>query len=276
MKILAGIVTFNPELDRLSDNIAAVLPQVEHLIVVDNGSSNLLEIQKSFPQVEIIPLMANKGIAAALNVIGQYAIDKGYEWFLTLDQDTVINDNLVSLYQNYVDLPQVGTLSCRYRDLNQTDAKVYDKPYEEVDTVITSAALMKTAVFEQSKRFDEWMFIDMVDFDINFEFQRLGYKVYQINQIGFIHEVGEATEINFLGRKAYTSNHSPIRKYYRTRNTIYLYKKYGKSDVRLAFLRQCRDEFIKIFLYEKQKGKKLWAMLRGLYDGLKVKVEKNV
>lgn len=276
MKILAGIVTFNPELDRLKDNIAAVQPQVEQVIIVDNGSDNLIQIQEQFQNATILPLNDNKGIAAALNVIGQYAIDNGYDWFLTLDQDTVVNDNLLAIYKSYLDLPKVGTLSCRYRDLNQFQEKVYDQPYEEVDTVITSAALMKTAVFAQSKRFDEWMFIDMVDFDINFEFQRLGYKVYQINQIGFIHEVGEATEVSFFGKKVYTSNHSPIRKYYRTRNTIYLYKKYGKSDVRVAFLRQCRDEFIKIFLYEDQKWKKLSAMVRGLIDGLKVKVERNV
>lgn len=276
MKFLAGIVTFNPEIERLRKNIEAVISQVDKLVIVDNGSDNLSILQATFSEVEVIPLHSNKGIAAALNIIGQYAIDNHYNWFLTLDQDTIINDDLMQIYMPYLDLPQVGTLSCLYRDLNQEDLRVYSNKFEEVSCVITSAALMKTSVFEISKRFDEWMFIDMVDYDINFEFQRLGYKVYRVNQIGFIHEIGEAKKINFLGRTAYTSNHSALRKYYRVRNSVYLYKKYGKNATTKSFLIQCRDEFIKIFLYENQKWQKLSAMVRGLIDGLKVKVEKNV
>ncbi|MEQ9809550.1 glycosyltransferase [Streptococcus jiangjianxini] len=275
MKLLAGIVTFNPDINRLQENFEAILPQVDKVIIVDNGSSNLVNIQEKCSKAEIIPLHSNKGIAAALNVIGNYAIDYQYDWFLTLDQDTVVKNNLISIYTPYIGLPDVGTLSCVFQDINKKDTTVPRLPYEEIEVVITSAALMNTAAFEKSRKFDEWMFIDFVDFDINFEFTRLGYKIYRINQVGFLHEVGSATPINFFGLKAYTSNHSAFRRYYMVRNTIYLIKKYGKSNLRLGYLRHTRDEFIKVALFENHKIKKLSAMIKGLKDGILAEVTKN-
>ena len=45
-KIFAGIVTFNPEIRRLEDNILAIKGQVESIIVVDNNSDNLKDFEK--------------------------------------------------------------------------------------------------------------------------------------------------------------------------------------------------------------------------------------
>lgn len=276
MKILAGIVTYNPDLNRLKDNISAIKKQIDRLIIVDNGSSNFSEITSNFQELEVISLKSNKGIAVALNTIGQYAIDNEYSWFLTLDQDTVVYSDLISIYKQYLSLPNVGTLTCIFQDINKEEVILSGLPYKEVEVCITSAALMNTSVFEKSRRFDEWMFIDYVDYDINFEFQRLGYKIYQINQIGFLHEIGQARAINFLGIKTYTTNHSALRRYYMVRNTIYLYKKYGKSEIRSGYLRHIRDDFFKVFFFENHKWEKLSAMFKGLKDGLEAKVEKNV
>ena len=40
----AGIVTFNPDIGRLKENIDAILPQVSELVIVDNGSANVDEV----------------------------------------------------------------------------------------------------------------------------------------------------------------------------------------------------------------------------------------
>ena len=39
----AGIVTYNPNMKRLIENVNAILPQVEQVILVDNGSANINE-----------------------------------------------------------------------------------------------------------------------------------------------------------------------------------------------------------------------------------------
>ncbi|WP_220771247.1 glycosyltransferase, partial [Shewanella sp. MBTL60-007] len=75
-KICAVIVTFNPEMSRFLDNVDAVTKQVDELIVVDNGSTNIAIIEKELREKDIIctliPLMDNKGIGAALNRAIEY------------------------------------------------------------------------------------------------------------------------------------------------------------------------------------------------------------
>ena len=45
-KYLAGIVTFNPDIERLNENISAIINQVDKVVVVDNGSENADDIKK--------------------------------------------------------------------------------------------------------------------------------------------------------------------------------------------------------------------------------------
>ena len=278
MKIIAGIVTFNPELDRLRENIEAVFPQVDQLILVDNGSENTAAmkelVSKISGDIHVIELGSNKGIAYALNVIGQTAIDQRFDWFLTLDQDTIILSELVETYKRYTHLPSVGTLSCEFQDLNKDETILPDEEYSEVNRVITSAALMNTEKFAHSGRFDNQMFIDLVDYDINIDYKLRGYKIYKINKIGFYHEIGESEPYRLFGRKVETSNHSAFRKYYLARNAIYLRKKYGTNSDTKNYLTVVRDDFFKILLFEKDKMAKFKAIFKGLYDGMTMKVEK--
>ena len=92
--VLAGIVLYNPDEDRLVENIQAVVGQVDETILIDNNSSNIEKIKKRVNElnynINIIENSKNNGIAFALNQILEYAIDNNYEWFLTLDQDSVI------------------------------------------------------------------------------------------------------------------------------------------------------------------------------------------
>lgn len=268
MKILAGIVTYNPDIERLSENIAAVYPQVGKVLIVDNHSTNLEEF-KEFDNIEIITLDKNKGIASALNEIGNYAIRNEYDWFLTLDQDSVASNNLIQEYLPYCNLPKASILTCHFQDVNDAvKNETYKEPYKEVQLCITSGALMNTLCFEKSLKYDERMFIDLVDYEINLQYSKLSYKMYQISFIGFKHEIGERIHKKFLGREIYINNHSAIRRYYFSRNTIYLIRKYGWSNITKGLFIANNGHAIKAILFEKQKCKKTWLYIKGFLDGI--------
>lgn len=83
-----GIVTYNPDIQRLLENISAILLQTTQVIVVDNGSVNISEIQSACSTIQNLTLAKNaenKGIAKALNQLCKMAMGYGYGWILLLD-----------------------------------------------------------------------------------------------------------------------------------------------------------------------------------------------
>lgn len=64
-KVLAIIVTYNPEIIRLTECINSLAPQVERIILVDNGSNNSDLIKNiSINNLEIILLSENNCICS--------------------------------------------------------------------------------------------------------------------------------------------------------------------------------------------------------------------
>lgn len=120
MKIIAGIVLFNPDIKRLIENVNAVSSQVDEIIFFDNNSINLNEIEAFVKRknYQLIKSNKNYGIAHALNELGKAAYYKKADWFLTLDQDTVINLHLIEEYKKYMNLPRIGQLCCIFKDRN--------------------------------------------------------------------------------------------------------------------------------------------------------------
>ena len=98
--MIAGIlVSYEPEAQTLSSTFASLLPQLEHLFLVDNGSSidpaDLLDL-KSEERLTIIRLDENLGIAAAQNVGIAAAREMGADFVVLSDQDTVYPQGAMS------------------------------------------------------------------------------------------------------------------------------------------------------------------------------------
>ena len=84
-RIYAGIVSYNPDLLRLKENISSIQKQVP-VIVFDNGSRNIIAIQKlisDFSEVQLIRSKKNIGIAAALNQLMQWGYENNFDWMLS-------------------------------------------------------------------------------------------------------------------------------------------------------------------------------------------------
>ena len=103
MKIIAGIVLFNPDIDRLKENVGAIFCQVDKVVFIENGSKKIDYIDNIDCENGIfIYNKENLGIAHALNQILDYAASNNYEWALTLDQDSVASPNLIQVFAKYV------------------------------------------------------------------------------------------------------------------------------------------------------------------------------
>lgn len=279
MKIAAGIVLYNPEIARLDKNIESIKTQVNEIILFNNGSKNTKQILKYLKNKNVNYILVNSdsnlGIAHALNRLCKEAMKKNYKWLLTLDQDTVVSPNLVHKYSQYVNLPNVGQLSCTYKDRNSSELKYkIDTDVKEVKECITSGTLLSLGALEKVGGFDENMFIDYVDFDLCYALRKINYKTYQISYIGMLHEIGHITPVNFFCKRIDIFNQTTFRHYYRCRNYFLFSKRYNLCKVHTMIYMQFK-EWVKVLLYENNKFAKTKAMFKGMYDGLRISTDRK-
>lgn len=277
MNISAGIVLFNPDIRRLKENISAVIVQCVHVYLLDNGSDNIGEIHKlleSYNQakITIICNIENKGIAKALNQLTSAAQKDGFEWILTLDQDSISPSNIIEEYNKYIRNTNIGILCPVICDRNKGNTINAKNGCKEIDECITSGSLLNIKAWDAIGGFDENMFIDGVDFDICYRLRQAEYKILCVQSIVLLHELGHIEWHRFIFWRVLVKNHSAFRKYYIARNIIYIARKRKSILLILKGILQEVKLISIMFLYEDDKKNKIVSIAKGLYDGFRGKV----
>lgn len=99
MKLCALVVWFNPEkLENPLERIRSYSSFVEKVYIVDNSEKDNSFLASKIENAIYIPLMKNTGIAHALNVGLKKAIADGFEWCITMDQDSVWEKEEIQKY----------------------------------------------------------------------------------------------------------------------------------------------------------------------------------
>lgn len=222
--ICAGIVSYNPDIERLRLNVSAICGQVSKIYIVDNGSSNLSEINHlagTFSSVNILANKENVGIAKALNQLCEAADEDHYQWILTLDQDTVCPENLIEELSRYIDREDAGIIcpAVRYEGWDSIEIQSFSSDCEEVKACMTSGSLTRIDAWKRVKGFREEYFIDFVDNEFCMKLRLAQYKIIQIRNCIISHQLGDSGIYSFLGIvKIKYTRHSPVRFYYMSRN----------------------------------------------------------
>lgn len=288
-EIYAVMVTYNPEIEPLSRVIKSLLGQTDEIIIVDNGSKNINEIEKALEgsQIKLIKLPENKGIATAQNEGIAYADAQHAKYILLMDQDTVMPEGAVlSLYENCKMLEQsgakIGAIGCAYRDTNSGQInKVWKaegrkllkqqinpekEPIVEVDFVIASGSLIPVSTLKDIGMMEDDLFIDLVDVEWGLRAKFHGYQNYQCFTHIMEHTLGNARQ-----KLPWTSValHSPIRNYYSIRNSIFLTKRnYIGCAWRQHYSKRIFLYFIVFGFFPGQKWSRIRFMTRGIRDGI--------
>ena len=287
-KVAAIIVSYNPD-SNLFDSINLLLNQVEKVIIVDNGSKEkYVKYIKSINEdkIEIILNKENLGIATALNIGVRKALENGYEWILTMDQDSKASPDMVKkMFNVYNSINREERKDILSIFPNFVDERIQSieensnmNSYEYVDADITSGNLLRKEVFVKVGFFDDSLFIDLVDTDFCMRLNEKGIKMIKIRDAVLYHSLGESKTIKGILGSFNTSNHSALRRYYMTRNRFYIWEKYkGLNSFTLNRDKKLfKKEFVKIILGEKDKVNKIKMVLRGYKDykkGIKGKLK---
>lgn len=294
---VCGIVAaFNFDDDALHNSIL-ISSLVDYLIVIDDGSADISKLDKllemKIHNVRVVFSNENQGIANSLNLGAKLALSMGYEWCITFDQDSTPDSHMVTLLQhqrdvlleiygekvaivapNIIDLNARGKF-CKYPVEEKKFTFSRKSPYEitesdKVLVVITSGALTNLKVLRELGFFATELFIDYVDTEYCIRLIVNGYKIGVAKDALLNHNLGQKKRKIILGVDFVATNHSPFRRYYIARNSIYMYRKYAaKVPSWFIFdLIATLYNSVRIILCEKDRYKKVKFCIRGYLDGI--------
>lgn len=266
---LAGIITlYHPDKNVLS-NIETFLNQLDILYVLDNTENPDVLTREMFSEIGKVEYKAfggNMGIAYAMN----YALKavKGYDFLLTMDQDSYFLPGMMAKYKQKVE---------EQEKINPQKAGVYSVNFDprvdavvpgckKIDVAITSGSMIPVDIATKIGGFDENLFIDEVDNEFCYRVKKNGYDILEFPSIILKHSLGHQTFHQILGFHYNTFNHNALRKYYMTRNRIYVLRKY--PEIRCWYIKKIIKDIIKVVLAENDKKHKINYIIKGMKDGI--------
>ena len=287
--VVGVVVTYGPDRERLEALLEAVRPQVARLVVVDNGSSEdrLDWLRKlTGPELSLIELGANRGIAAAQNTGIAQARAQGCSHVLLLDHDSIPAATMVRelLHAVLTVCPSgrgIGAVGPRYLDdrldnpppfIRVRGLRVERCPCPtpdtivEVDYLIASGSLIPMSTLDAVGPMAEELFIDYVDIEWGLRARRMGFQSYGVCGARMAHDLGDAP-LRFLGRSLPVR--SPLRHYYHFRNAAWLYR-----SANLPRHWKCADGWRLVMrycfyaLFARPRHEHLRMMSRGILDGI--------
>jgi rhamnosyltransferase len=224
--------------------------------------------------VESILNERNRGLAAALNQGLDWGEERGLAWILTFDQDTTPGLTLVAEAGRVFDAHRgrpvavIGAGWIRRRD-GGTDCE--DPGGVEAAHVITSGALHYVPLWRTLGGFQEDFFIDYVDQEYCLRARSAGYVIARACVPTMSHAIGHPSRRWMLFRPVSLTNHSPVRRYYITRNRIRVWRAYWRREpAYVAYdMRAAIKELVKLLLFEDVRLGKLRAIAAGIRDAMR-------
>ncbi|MEL1252631.1 hypothetical protein AAEO57_02485 [Flavobacterium sp. DGU38] len=275
MKLAAIVIVYYPNIEDLKINIFSFIEDIDKLIIWDNTpAKDQSHFNLDFPEIRNKTLVFTTGknefIAYPLNEAINWCLENGYNYLLSMDQDSLFENGSFRRYVNKIKLNQDFKIAIF--GVNPNGQFLTRESFLETNWFITSGSIYDVSIIKKIGGFREDYQIDCVDNEICYKVITNGYKVVvdthcKMNQI-----YGSPLKSKYGFT---TSGYSPFRTYSILCNHILLWREYPNMLDRNLKRTILKDyliyRFVKIILAEDKKKKKLLALFNGLIDGLKGK-----
>ncbi|MEW6366845.1 MAG: glycosyltransferase family 2 protein [Acidobacteriota bacterium] len=225
---------------RCIESVAGSSYRNARVVVVDNASADdsVARIRERFPQVPLIQNPANLGYAEGNNVGIRYAMERGAEFVLVLNDDVFIEPDAlghmvaaagpgvaavgckVRLFDEPDRLWAAGDLNFRTADAHPKDDGRFDAP-RDLDYAVGCCILLRAGVLDEIGRFDPSYFLEFEEVDWCSRARKAGHRiVYEPRAVVYHnHSV------------SFTDSCSPAFHYLSARNCLLFWK---RNDVVLS------------------------------------------
>jgi rhamnosyltransferase len=244
--VVAVVVTYHPAVADTTDLLRALAPQVDHVILVDNGSDpDTVEALRAVldPAAgELMALGENRGIAAAQNLGLERARALGARAVLLSDQDSVPAPDMVARLLEGLErarsehgrVAAVGPVTVDERNAGaallfsdhrwgprRAAVPAHDGALVPATFLIASGCLLDADALADVGDMNADWFIDHIDLEWGLRARRAGYGMYGVVGARLAHSLGDRVQ-RIPGRERDVHIHSPVRNYYMARNTVLL------------------------------------------------------
>lgn len=278
VRIAAVTILYHPA-ETIIENLLTYCRDVDVLYIMDNSAESHSFIQEKLPFSNIVYLHDgnNEGIAKRLNQAAALARSGGFQWMLTMDQDSYFEKDAVTRFLSYIE-------GCEYKNstavfgVNYTEPTFSNRLFKEVPLVITSGSIINLPILQKMGSFDENLFIDEVDSEYCYRARLSGYKILECAAIYLHHLLGEMKMGRSLKSGKYSPRrlHAPIRLYYMVRNYFYVLHKLPqiakaeKKEMKRGLLVRIKNNL----LYNSQRGQVIKYIAKGYLDYFRNKMGK--
>ncbi|MDD7792772.1 glycosyltransferase [Clostridium sp. 'White wine YQ'] len=285
-KYAGVVVLYNPDCE-VKKNIDSYINNIDKLFVIDNSDNvnkDIVNGLKKNEKVAYVYLDGNKGLAKALKIGCEMAQNNGFNYVLTMDQDSIFDEGAVDTIIEFIEKSKehysiVGANAVSVYIDEKTGEKMeayteLANGNKECNWVMTSGSMMDINDYFQTNGFDENMFIAHVDIDICIQLHNMGGKIIKLKDAKLFQQFGNSKPRRILWKVVHPSFANPIRTYYLFRNQKYLEIKYG-NEIKKFINVHLYKFIIKVILFENLKMKKLIYAVKGYLDARSHKMGKK-
>ena len=267
-RILAIVVTYYPEKELLERNVQAFIDHVDQVLIWENTPSPD-KLDYRFIRHEKVSYHGDgiNSISRALNYAWEYANEKGFDYLLTMDQDSYFEN-----FDFYVNKTALNPKAPEGIWTPQMNGEHVTDDFEEIDIPITSGMLASVKIVNRIGGWNESYTIASVDDEFFLLAHQRGIRKYKIKDASLLQRFGITQVVTVFGHKLELRNDGPQRLYDIYRNNIILIRKYPKIDyLRKNFFHYWLKAIVLVFLFEKQRFSKTSAIFKGIISGLRCK-----
>jgi rhamnosyltransferase len=270
--IAAVTIFYNPH-EKVLDNIRSYMDAVTRIYLVDNSTSPTGFLHSlASDKIKYLHDGNNAGIAQRLNQAASLARQEGFDFLLTMDEDSSFQKQMLHRYLDCFRNSESMNSTAMFGIESDHRLVSFSKDCIESgnEMLITSGSIVNLSLLEKLGGFDESLFIDYVDTEYCLRVMKAGYGVRKFKNISLNHSIGMASVHYSLKsfKKTSRSLHTPVRLYYMMRNYFYLRKKFkGKFEKEFVAIKKNLLVMIKNnLLYNTERTKVISYLVKAISD----------
>ncbi|WP_235114897.1 glycosyltransferase family 2 protein [Cyclobacterium qasimii] len=218
------------------------------IVLVDNGSTDgsLLNVKNRFQDIHLIKNKVNEGFTGGNNIGMQYALNRGYEYIMLLNNDTKVTTGFLELLiaemrtsdklaaiqpliyymEPETQIWNAGGKYHAWLGYSQTNYKVKsEKPYL-TEWISGCAILVRSAVLEKVGLLDNKYFAYFEDVDWSLRMRKRGFELKVHPKSIIYHEAGASSKSEIKGSEGFLD---PKVHFLNVKNQIFQLRKYCTS-----------------------------------------------